>query len=65
LLEIETAFRYAAAQAYVICDGCEFRIVLGMPAWRAPLAAAGITAEEDRAALLIGPQRSPRSLDQG
>jgi hypothetical protein len=51
LFDVETAFRDGAAQAYVIAAGHEFRIVLGMPAWRDALAEARVTAAENRAAL--------------
>jgi hypothetical protein len=51
LRDVEMVFRDGAAQAYVIAAGAEFRIVLGVQAWIA-IAAAGMTATENRALLL-------------
>ena len=50
-LDIETAFRAAAAHSYLIADGDDFRIVIGMPAWRAALAEAGTSPDQNRAEL--------------
>ena len=54
LLEIETAFRDAAAMAYLVATNEGFAVVIGMTAWRGALAEAGLDAGENRAALLIG-----------
>ena len=50
-LDIETALR--AGQAYLVANSTTagFEIVLGMPAWRAALADAGMTVEQNWAAL--------------
>jgi hypothetical protein len=52
-LDIETALRTANGQAYLVADGTPagFQIVLGMPAWHAALADAGLTVERNWAAL--------------
>jgi hypothetical protein len=52
-LDIETALRAAAGQAYLVANSTTagFEIVLGMPAWRAALADAGVTVEQNWAAL--------------
>jgi hypothetical protein len=52
-LDIETALRAAAGQAYLVSNSTTagFEIVLGMPAWHAALADAGVTVEQNRAAL--------------
>lgn len=44
------AFRDAGARAHGIA-GPELKIVLGMRAWRAALGRAGVSPEENRAAL--------------
>ena len=53
LLDIETALRAAAGQAYLVANSTTagFEIVLGMPAWHAALADAGVTVEQNWAAL--------------
>ena len=52
-LDIETALRAAAGQAYLAANSTTagFEIVLGMPAWHATLAEAGVTVEQNGAAL--------------
>lgn len=50
LFDIEMALRDAGARAYGIA-GPELKIVLGMRAWRAALGRAGVSPEENRAAL--------------
>ena len=47
LLDIETALRAANGQAYLVANGTPagFQILLGMPAWHAALADAGVTGE--------------------
>ncbi len=52
-LDIETALRAAAGQAYLVANSTTagFEIVLGMPAWHAALADAGVTVEQNWAAL--------------
>ena len=52
-LDIETALRAAAGQAYLVANSTTagFEIVLGMPAWDAALADAGATVEQNWAAL--------------
>ena len=51
-LDIETALRAAAGQAYLVANRTTagFEIVLGMPAWHAALADAGVTVEQNWAA---------------
>ena len=61
LFDIEMAFRDAGARAYVIA-GPELTIVLGMRAWRAALGRAGVSPEENRAALAGTTYRPPRLL---
>ena len=51
LLEIETALRDGAAQAYLIASGAGLSIVFGFPAWRAALVAGGMTPAANRAML--------------
>jgi hypothetical protein len=51
LLEIETALRHGAAQAYLIASGAGLSIVFGFPAWRAALDKVGRTPEQNRQAL--------------
>ena len=53
LLDVEAAFRDAAAHSYLIASpGNSFHVVSGdMPAMLAALAAAGVTAEQNQAAL--------------
>jgi hypothetical protein len=53
LLDIETALRAAARQAYLVASSTAagFQIVLGMPAWHAALADAGLTVEQNWVAL--------------
>ena len=48
-LDIETGLRAAFGQAYLVANGATagFQIVLGMPAWHAALADAGLTAEQN------------------
>ena len=52
-LDIETALRAAFGQAYLVANSTTagFEIVLGMPAWHAALADAGMTVEQNWAAL--------------
>jgi hypothetical protein len=52
-LDIETALRTANGQAYLVANRtmAGFQIVLGMPAWHAALADAGLTVERNWAAL--------------
>ena len=52
-LDIETALRAAARQAYLVASSTAagFQIVLGMPAWHAALADARLTVEQNWAAL--------------
>ena len=52
-LDIETALRAAAGLAYLVANSTTagFEIVLGMPAWHAALADAGVTVEQNWAAL--------------
>ena len=47
-LDIETALRAADGQAYLVANSTTagFEIVLGMPAWHAALAEAGVTVEQ-------------------
>jgi hypothetical protein len=54
-LDIETALRAAAGQAYLVANSTTagFEIVLGMPAWHAALADVGVTVEQNWAALSI------------
>jgi len=54
LLEIETAFRDAAAMTYVVATNQGFEVVIGKSAWHSALAEAGLSAGENSAALLIG-----------
>ena len=46
-LDIETALRAAFGQAYLVANSTTagFEILLGMPAWNAALAEAGMTVE--------------------
>ena len=52
-LDIETALRAAAGEAYLVANSTTagFGIVLGVPAWDAALADAGMTVEQNWAAL--------------
>ena len=52
-LDIETALRAAFGQAYLVANSTTagFEIVLGMPAWHAALADAGLTVEQNWVAL--------------
>ena len=52
-LDIETAPRAAAGQAYLVANSTTagFQMVLGMPPWHAALADAGLTVEQNWAAL--------------
>ena len=52
-LDIETALRAAHGQAYLVANStaARFEIVLGMSAWDAALADAGVTVEQNWAAL--------------
>jgi hypothetical protein len=52
-LDIETALRAADGQAYLVANSTTagFEIVLGMPALHAALADAGVTVEQNWAAL--------------
>ena len=53
LIDIETALRAAASQTYLVANRTTagFQIVFGMPAQRAALADAGLTVEQNWAAL--------------
>jgi hypothetical protein len=51
LLEVEQTLRAAAGSAFLVADGPEFRIVIGMPAWVAELDRLGRTPEQNRQAL--------------
>jgi hypothetical protein len=59
LLEIETALRDGAAQAYLIASGAGLSIVFGFPAWRAALDKVGRTPEQNRQALITPPATLP------
>src|SRR6478735_4618062 len=52
-IDIETALRAAAGQAYLVANSTTagFGIVLGMSAWQAPLADVGVTVEQNWTAL--------------
>jgi len=52
-LDIETALRAAAGQAYLVANSTTagFEIVLGMQAWHSALDDAGVTVEQNWAAL--------------
>jgi len=52
-LDIETSLRAAASQTYLVANTTTagFQIVLGTPAWHAALADAGLTVEQNWAAL--------------
>jgi hypothetical protein len=52
-LDIETALRTANGQAYLVANRtmASFQIVLGRPAWHAALDDAGMTVEQNWAAL--------------
>ena len=52
-LDIETAIRTANGQAYLVSNRtlAGFQIVLGRPAWQAALDDAGMTVEQNWAAL--------------
>ena len=52
-LDIETALRAAAGQTYLVANSTTagFEIVLGMPACHSALADAGVTVEQNWAAL--------------
>jgi hypothetical protein len=58
LLEIETALRDGAAQAYLIASGAGLSIVFGFPAWRAALNNVGRTPEQNRQLLAGEPNRT-------
>jgi hypothetical protein len=53
LLDIETAIRAAASQTYLVANSTTagFQIVFGTPSWQAALADAGLTVEQNWAAL--------------
>ena len=53
LLDIETALRAAASQTYLVANSTTagFQIVLGTASWHAALADAGLTVEQNWAAL--------------
>ena len=53
LLDIETAIRAAASQTYLVANSTTtgFQIVFGTPSWHAALADAGLTVEQNWAAL--------------
>jgi len=53
-IEIETAFRDAGAQSYLIA-GERQSIVRGMPTMLLTLAEAGVTPEQNRVALALAP----------
>jgi hypothetical protein len=50
-LDVETALRDATGHCYLVAEEDGISIVLGMPAWRDALQAAGMTPEQNRAAL--------------
>ena len=50
LLDVETTFREGGSPVYLIA-GPTVSVVIGIPAWRAALAAAGLTPEMNRLAL--------------
>ena len=52
-LDIETALRAVAGQAYLVANSttADFKIVLGEPAWHAALDDAKVTVEQNWAAL--------------
>jgi hypothetical protein len=56
LAEVEDAFRDGFAQSYLIAGpGKTFQVITGgFPSWRNALNSAGVTAEENRAALAGG-----------
>jgi hypothetical protein len=56
-LDIETALRAAAGQAYLVANSTTagFGIVLGEAAWEAALTDAGVTVEQNWAALARKP----------
>ena len=60
LLEVEQALRAAAGSAFLIANGPEFRIVIGMPAWVAELDRLGRSPEQNRQALaaVVNPDQS-------
>ena len=49
--EIEDVLRAAAGTAYLVGTAKGFEVVIGFTAWRDVLAAAGVTAEQNRLAL--------------
>ena len=53
LLDIETALRAAASQTYLVANSTTagFQIVFDTPSWHAALADAGLTVEQNWAAL--------------
>ena len=53
LLDIEPALRAAASQTYLVANSTTagFQIVFGTPGWHAALADAGLTVEQNWAAL--------------
>ena len=51
--EIEDVLRAAASTAYLVGTAERFEVVIGFTAWRDALAAAGVTAVENRAALAV------------
>ena len=55
-VDIETALRAASGQAYLVANTTTagFEIVLGEAAWHAALADAGVTIEQNWAALSTG-----------
>ena len=55
LLDVEMCFRDGAGHSYLIANGP--KIVIGMPTMLAELALAGITPEQNRAALAAPPRR--------
>ena len=66
LLDIETALRAAASQTYLVADSTTagYQIVFGTPSWQAALADAGLTAEQNWAALSDPVPRRRISLPQ-
>ena len=62
LVEVEDVLRAAAGTAYLIGTAEGFEVVMGMPAMLAAVAAAGMTAELNRAVLAAEPITLPATL---
>ena len=61
-VEVEDVLRAAAGTAYLIGTAEGFEVVMGMPAMLAAVAAAGMTAEMNRAVLAAEPITLPATL---